>query len=311
MAGNVFYNLFYLIKDNPVAVDEAPELPELNNEPCCSDLSLKVLADTASDDTARNDVSGFLWWFNSAVTGASMELMKWDSTTSAYVSIDDLDNDTYGTFYDFAFFTNDAGENFIGYQMEWKEVLDIFGEGAYYVKLSVTMAYGASATIASPTYCLKTYTKYRANGTVKLEYWLNGQMGEIANDKKYKDLGTLNWYNSYRLKGNFGFPNSEYKEEFIKYDTGEQVWTDSEQEQFYTLSLKLIPNFIHKILRTDFMQADVKMITDYNKFNPDVYLQKQVINAGNYTPTWTKGSLLAPVELKFKNGYNNLKKLRE
>lgn len=309
MSGTVFYNLFYLIKEDPTGEINAPELPENPNDPCCKDESLKVLADVDSEDPLRNDVSGFLWWFNSAVTGATLELWQWNG--SAYAKVDDLNNDDYGTFYDFAFFTNDQNENFIGYQLNWQDVLDAHGEGGYLIKCFATMAYGANAELISYPYCLKTYTPYRADGTVRLEYFLNGQMGDVNNDRKFKDFGTINWYNSFRLPGNFGFPKSEYKNEFLRYDTGEEVWTESSQEQIYSLSLKFISAYLHNILKTDFMQADNRFITDYNKFNPETYNQKCVIPNSNYEPTWNKGNKLAPVTLTFKNGFNNFNKLRE
>jgi hypothetical protein len=309
MAGQRFFKLFYLIPENPVPDTPELDLPTDSLFNCCGDFSFKVLANTASNDEHQNDVTGFLWWFNSVVDVADLTLWKYQN--GAYAQVAAFTDDTYGTNYAYGFYENNQSEKFVGYQLAWKEVLNAFGEGSYKVKCAVELGYGGTSTLESQEYCLKTYTAARANGTVKVEYYLNGIIGDISNDKKKVDLGTLNWYNAMRLRGYFGFPSSTYKNEYIRYQPGNEVWVESDQDQEFEMKILYTFPYVHRVFRTNVMQADQIFITDYNKNNETQYVQKEVIPASEYKPTWYKlKSKLASVELKFKPAYNNNKKLR-
>lgn len=302
---------FYLVPENPIPATTTLDIPASATRDCCGDFSLKVLADTTSGDQFKNDVSGFLWWFNSIVSDAVLKLYKFDDSVNNFVFLIDLDDNTYGTFYDYGFFINDEDEKFIGYQLEWKTVLTTHGPGGYKVVCEPTLGIGGSGTLESPMYCLKQFTPERADKTVKIEYNLNHITGIASDDKKFKDFGELNWYNSLRLSGYFGFPNSKYTKEFIEYNNGQSVEVEDEQEPEYLLKLFPQPQFVHDIMRIDVMQGDTVLITDYNSKNPINYVQKSVIGNSDYAPDWKKlQSKLATVEVKFKQAYNNLKKLR-
>jgi len=307
--GEAIKQVFYMIPKNPLPTTPTIDLPASKLSDCCGDFSLKALADTGSSDQFKNDVSGFIWWFDPVIDTALLELYKFEN--GAWVKKDDLDSATYGTYYTYGFFTNDAGEKFVGYQLEWKEVLDAFDAGSYKVACLVTSAIGGDATLYSYEYCLKQYTPDAANGTILIEYNINHLMGISTNDLVKKDFGTLNWYNSLRVPGYFGFPSSQYEKDYVQYENGQRVWVSDEQEPEYTLKTKPIPAFLHDILRTDVVQADVVLITDYNSKNAASWVQKAVQCTSGYEPDWkVLQSKLSKIELKFRQEYNNLKKLR-
>jgi len=216
-----------------------------------------------------------------------------------------------GHFFAFGFFVNDAGEQFIAYQLEWKKVLTLLGAGTYRVKAAGVVSFGGTNTQFSFEYCLSQYTTERANKTVRIDYFLSGQLG-VADDKKRKDLGDLNFFNQIRLSGFFGFPTSTYEQDFIQLTDGQKLYVEDEQEPEFTL--KLDPNtasFIHELMRTDVMQADRIEITDYNANNPQSFIKKAVKKNSEYAPNWSKlQSKTASVEVKFIQEFNNLKKLR-
>lgn len=309
MAGNNFYNLFYLIPQNPVGTSVILDLPTRKFE-CCGPFALKALADTGSTDEYKNDISGLLWWFNDVINAATLTLQKFNDATGVYDDLIALNNNTYGTFYDYGFFINGASEKFIGYQLEWKNVLTIHGAGGYKVKCAVTYSYGGSALVYSNPYCLKQYTADRANITVRVEYRLNHIMGMASDDKKVKDLGALNWYNSLRLPGYFGYPSQTYTTESIIYNNGQQPDVTDESDEEFKLSLKPVPAFVHNIMKIDVMMADSIMITDYSANNADTWVKKEVRKSSEYSPKWNDlQSGLASVEVKFKPRFNNNKKL--
>lgn len=300
----------YLVSENPIPTVSTLDLPQSNIRDCCSAFTLKVLADTSSTDQFKNDITGHLWWFNSFVSGAVLKLYKFDESVSDYVFLVNLNNNTYGIFYDYAFFINDNDESFIGYQLNWKQVLTTHGAGGYKVICEPTLSIGGSGSLESAPYCLKQYTPELAKGTVKIEYNLNHINGLSSDDTKIADYGELNWYNSLRLSGFFGFPTSTYSTDFIQYSNGQRVWVKDEQEPEYVLKLRPQPSFVHDIMRTDVLQGDAIYITDYNPDNADRYIQKAVIKNGDYAPDWKRmQTKLATVEVKFRQTFNNLKKL--
>ncbi|MES2287780.1 MAG: hypothetical protein V4547_18980 [Bacteroidota bacterium] len=296
------------IPSNPAPTSTVPDVP-LNPLPgCCNDFIIPVLAN-ASGLALENDVTNFIYWFESITTAATLNLHKWNG--SAWTSVDFLSNNDCGTYHAFNFFANDQGQKFIQYTMDWSKVLALYGTGSYKVIVSYVVPVFGTKIFDSYEYCLKTYSAQLAEGTVRLEYWLNGVTGDIEDDTKYKDFGTLNVYNSLRVKGFFGYPKSTYKSENVEYNNGQSLPVEDMQDPVFMLKLYLLPFFLHKIIETDFMMADRLAVTDYNSKNNATYIQKFVRKASGYEPKWyPMQSNLASVELQFKPESNRFRKLR-
>jgi len=293
----------YMIAENPI--DEETTVLDPKKLDCCSDLVWNVLADSTSAELLKNDQNSFLWWFNKyAVSTAVLSLVKSDGTEYVLTS-----NTTYGTPYNYGFYTNGFREKLVGYLIDWRKVLLVLGEDMYKVKCETTTIFGVTNTKYSENYCLKQYTVERANNTVRIEYYLKGIIGQNRFDDKSRDYGTLNWYNQYRFAGYFQYVKSDYKTEYIQYENGQREPVEDEQEPEYLLSIKPIPMFKHDVLRTDILQANDTIITDYNYKNIDNYFQKNVQKSSSYEPKWNAlRTKLAGVELKFKQKNNRLKK---
>lgn len=297
-----------LIPSNPVPKFAEISVPTNPNPGCCNDFVIQVLADDSGIDL-QNDKTGFLYWFEPIVTGATMELKRWDG--SAWSIVDNLTNNDCGTLYPFGFFTNQYNQPFIGYQMDWAAVLSNYGAGSYKVTVTYTMPLFDPQTFDSHEYCLNTYSPAVADGTVRLEYWLNGQTGDIEDDIKVKDFGNLNWYNSLRVRGYFGYPKDSYTSEDVQYVNGQSVFVEDMREPIFNLHLKLLAQFLHEIIRTDFMMADRLAVTDYNSRNSIKYVQKFVRKNSGYEPNYHKMiSDLASVDLEFKQESNRFRKFR-
>lgn len=295
----------FMIAENPI--DEETTVLDPKKIDCCSDLVWNVLADSTSANLIKNDSNSFLWLFNKdAISTAVLTLIKGDGTTYILTN-----NSTYGIPYDYGFYVNGFREKLVGYLIDWRKVLLVLGEDMYKVSCTTTTIFGDTNTKYSENYCLKQYTVERANNTVRIEYYLKGIIGNNRFDDKSRDYGTLNWYNQHRFAGYFQYVKSDYKTDYVQYDNGQREFVEDEQEPEYLLSLKGIPMFKHDVLRTDILQADNTIITDYNYKNIDNYFQKNVQKSSSYEPKWNAlRTKLASVELKFKQKYNQLKKFR-
>lgn len=306
--GEMTYQKASVIVADPVPVMVTVNIPANPFPGCCSDFVLNVLADN-SGNPLQNDKNTIINWFDPVVTGAIFTLKKW--MDGDWTDVATISDSTYGAYNPFGYYINSEGQPFVSLVIEWANVLALNGEGSYKVTTNFTIPIFGDQAIDSYEYCLRTYTPMLADGTVRLEYWLSGVTGDIDDDVKIKDFGKLNIYNSLRLKGFFGYPKSSYKDDDIQYDNGQRLYVESEQEPVYKLKLLLQPFFIHEILRTDFMQADSLAITDYNSKNNAFYVQKFVRKDSGYEPQWHElTSLLASVELQFKQAYNRFRKLR-
>lgn len=303
---------FLFIADNPFPEVIAPDLPDRTHD-CCSYFKLKALASIADADPLKNDRKGFIWWFDPVITTVVMELEKADNS-GTYSTLATLNTGTYGTFYAYGFFTNGFGEKFIGYQLEWRNVLTAHGPGMYRVKVNLTAAIGSPALTGffySYEYCLEHYTGETANGTVRIEYYISGRLGRMDTDKKQKDFGTLDWYDQIRLSGWFGFPKATYETEYTTRTDGSRKYVEDNQEPEYVMTLFNLPAFVHNLMRVDVMMADTVAVTDYNAENAETFVQKYVQKASEYSPNWHElQSKLASVNLKWRQEYNNYRKLR-
>jgi hypothetical protein len=298
---------FKVIRENPI--DETPTVITEKQIDCCSDFVWRVFG-KASDTNNElvNDKNGFIWDFDFDVINPSsvaLELFKNN------VYSEDLDDATFGTYYPYNFFKNNDNRAFVGYQINWGKVLNVKGAGIYKVKLAATTIFGSTITLYSDSFCVKEYNESIADKTVRIEYYINGIIGDKNNDKKSTDYGTLNWYNSHRFDGYFMYEKSRYTTEYVRYENGQDEKVIDEQYQEYTLNLEPIPAFKHSILNTDILQADDVEITDYNSRNFDKYYKKSVQKISEYAPKMLPlKTKLAPVEIKFKPKYNNLKRFR-
>lgn len=307
MDGECIKQDFYFIPEDFVPDPKKVEVPEFKE--CC--FELKVLASLGADDELKDDRTSELLWVNKdLVSGIVMRLQKEDSE-GEFQSVYNLNDNVQGEFFSYRFFENDLGENFIGYQIYWKNVLTNFGIGKYRVKFEITSVFGDNKETYGFEYCLEEYSPITAEGTIRIEFNNSGVFGNI-DDKKKNDFGELFWYNSLRLDGYFGFPKSTYELDYVQYNNGQRLYVKDEQEPEYILFLKPLPAFIHNYIRSTALQADQILITDYNSKNPDSYVQKAVILNGEYSPKWNiMKNRKASVEVSFRQEYNNLKKFRQ
>jgi len=297
--GESIRRVFSLVSENPIPT--TPTLDILSNtlDKCCSDNLIKVYAD-ATTDQFKNDKSTIVKVFSSATTSVTMTLQEY--VNGAWTDLVVLATNSLGTFYPLGFLPNT-----VGYTLDWYEVNDYNGVGAYRIKFEA-LSFAGTYTTYSDQYCLSLYNPISVNGTVKLEWYLNGTFADSTNDARVIDYGTSNLYQQIRLDGIFGKPTSEKAEEFIRYQNGKEVFLKSEQTPEYTLMLKPQTPTILQLLQYQVFQQDSVLVTDYNRNNHYSWIQKDVKVTGGFAPEWDWNSLKASVELKLTNANNNFKR---
>jgi hypothetical protein len=282
--GNVVYDA-----ENPV--------PE-----CCFELT--VLAELVYTSAYFNDKTAFSFDWNNGFSTAVMVLQK--SVNGSWVNKATLTDYALGTYYAFGFYTTIYSEKKIGFLLDWASVLSGFDEGIYRVKCTGTPIIGDPVIVYSPNYSLLKYTTHRADATVRIEWWKNGNAGNQYDDSLKTDFGTLNWYNQIRLyDSKFGNDTSTFERTYIKYQNGKKTWTNDQQIEEYVLKTGRFNNELHRFIKIDILQADEIRVTDYNSENANEHIDRWVIPSSNYEPRWLDGSKFAPVEVKFQQLYQN------
>lgn len=293
------------------SVPVTPPAIAKNNSPFfCNDFILQVLADNTGIP-AQNDISTVLWYFGITTTAATITIYKLVNNSWVSQTVLSTSNVTYGTFNQFGYFVNNENQSFISLQVDWSLMLAAFGIGSYKFTCSYTDSILGNGIIDSFNYVLNTYTALRADGWMRFEYWLSGITENINDNTLIKDYGTLSIYNTIRVRGYFGFPKRPYKTDTIEYDNGQEVWVEDRAEPQFICQIKMTPEFIHEIIRTDFMMADRRAITDYNSRNNHKYISQFVMKDSEYSPDYYPlQSYNSSVELKFKPETNLSRKFR-
>jgi len=302
--GEAATQTFYTLQEN-TPVTPTLVLPNKELFDCCSDFKLLSLTDGIGTDNEKNDFFAFMDICAPTATAAVYKIYK-NNVLLATMS----GGSTYGIDYPFGFQTVN-NQNYVGYKVEWYKVFTLHGAGIYKVELVVTDAILGNGSIFSFEFKVCEYRGYRAEGTIRLQWYQNGTIGSIADDKKTVDYLSLNWVNQIRLPGFFGYPNSDYVKENIQYQNGAREWTFDEMDPIYILKTNRIPIQFHWLFMVSIMQSDRCTITDYNSRNAEKYVNKEIMFQTEYKPDWRPlMSKLAPVELAVKQRFNNYKKHR-
>lgn len=302
--GEAISQNFKTLRDNE-PVTPTILLPNKELWDCCSDFKIKVLADDSGVDQ-QNDFSTFLDLLALTTSTAAYTLYK-DNVLVATLS----GFTNYGVDYPLGFKVTNL-KKYVGYRINWALVLADLGEGVYKVGLTADDPILGGGTVYSFEFKLCAYRVDRADGTIRLQWWQNGTIGSVKNDKESIDYLDLNWVNQIRLPGFFGFPGADYVKETIHYNNGMREWTFDEQEPLYILKTKPIPSYVHNIFRISIMQSDRCTVTDYNSVNAEKYVNKEIMFQTEYKPQWKPLiSKLAMVQLEVLQRSNLYKKHRK
>jgi hypothetical protein len=304
MNGQAIKQDFYVLRP---AVTDKPVVQEAYNPGC--QFYLPALAEYEPTDDHFNDKHSVIWFFDELFSDVKIYLQKLDGD---WEDVAELNNTTYGIFYQFGFFVNKFSESAIGYLIEWTKVLNEEGPGVYRVRVTGTKAIGDFNDQYSFEFDLKTYNHFRADNTVRVEWNRSGCLGNRIADEKVDDYGILDWYNQIRIpKSIFGFDTSELTQEYVRYPNGSNVWLGDTQVEELIWNIYELPQYIHRFIQVDVMQAGKQKFTDYNKLAPVPTVDREVVPTSGYKPEWVVGTVNANVTVTFKPYFENLTHKRE
>jgi len=301
--GTAIKQKFSIIQDDPdlKSLVDVQQVDATNA--CC--FKLPALAQLVPDDDFKNDNHFEIFFWNNAYTSSLMFLQVFEN--GAWSDKVALTDNTLGTFYDYGFYFTMYNENSTAFLIDWSLVLNAYSAGNYRLRCEGTKIDASTVDKYSLDFCLKEYTGDRADETVRISYWYNGNKGDISDDKRRRDYGSLDLFSQIRLPecifGNDISP--EHEKAFTKYETGQMVETTDDQAEEYTLRTGLMTTELHRYLKINILQGGAVSITDYNRRNPTPHSNKFVEWTGPYEPTYTDGVLKSFVEVTFIQSYQN------
>lgn len=303
--GDVQEDIVTLIESNPDQSLLTVPLAATTVEDCC--FFRPIFGDTTDTDPFKNDRSSFIRRYDGLVTGVVLIIQK--CVNGAYADQHTIIDDTYGDFSDFGVFST-TRFNYISIYVDWRLVLDAFGEGIYRIKTveTNTLASLGDQNQFSDDYFLQNFSVDRADGTIRFDTVNSGILGN-KRDQKETFLFPPNFQDGIRLPGRFGDNKSEYEQEFTRYRSGFKQFLQDDQTEKYTMETDRLPENIHNFLKTDIFQASTLTVTDYNKDNANTHINTQILKPDSYEPVWHKTSKLAKVTVEFESAFDNMRKL--
>jgi len=212
----------------------------------------------------QNDKSQFLFRRFISTDTINIELYK-DN-----VKIADLNTNDYGNFYDGFPDGNDEQQLYVGFLLDWGDVLDSFGGGNYRVKAQLNIL-GVVSTFESELFCLMGYSDEAADGTVRVESYQNGNiMSSLF------DFTGLNWYQQVRVRGRFIEEAEEFERIVYKTQNHRQEQIQDKIVEKWRLEADMIPRSISEFLTKNAVLSNNFVINDYNILNEKILREIEV-----------------------------------
>jgi hypothetical protein len=289
---------FDLIQKQTVKLFPAEE--DRDWDVCCHHQS--VLAD-ATGIAHQNDINGFMFQVGTPTDTLEMYLDK------SGVQVAQLNSTTYGTYYALGSITYYTDQALLtGYILEWSKVLAAHGIGDYQVRV-ILNTFGGATTESSNIFNLRTYSTDKANGTIRIESYMDGY---IMKDRiNYKGL---NFPDMLRVRGFFGNPEEKIEttnDVYANYSGNKRVVVQRKVNQYdlYPFETLPIPKCVTDKIRYYHFLGNTVYISDYNIFNYDYTLQKkQIFKDEAFTFKYTKTSRGVIIKGKLTEQVQDLQK---
>src|SRR3990172_7563348 len=262
-------------------------LPEDNLCECCDFNKIFVLlalADLDNDSPLRNDFWSMLYEMPTEDDFVVFTLQK--NNGVGWSDVATL-NSTYGTIYNTGIFPDNP--LFAGFKLEWNAVLDLQGTGNYRIKVVGTGLDG-NTTDYSPVFCLKEYSQFSADTTVRIQWNNNGYISNSDDDFQLVNFGNINWSQMIRLIGGFGYTTDEETVVEVAQYSGDALRVDRIRHlnvPKYTFKSGMYPDWIHSILKNFAFKSNSLNFTTYSRLDKHRYSNKEVVKEPNgYNPNY-------------------------
>ena len=300
--GTAFKEDFIQILNNPDVRSRVTLTQIAQPSSCC--YGVPAFAESVFTSDFNNDKHSKLFFWNNAFSSADVYLQEF--VNGAWVTLTILVDDTYGTYFPFGYNTTIYNEQTVGYLLDWAKVLTLEGEGRFRLMSQGNLFGGGNIQEYSLDFCLSEWAAHKAEGSVRVEWYLNGNIGDEDNDRHKKDYGNTNFYNQIRLPNSiFGLDESEYEVESVKYQNGAITQTKNNQIESLFLSCSPMPNEFISFMRVNAFQSYDLAITDFNSNNPTPYTQKAVGTPSGFEQSRVENVTDMSWKIKFKPAYQN------
>lgn len=250
-SGNAF-------KETYCSVPSISTLPnvEAQNDICICDYVTceyveNVFAETGGEFW-KNDGNDFL--FKRIIAADTIDLYLYKEETK----VADLNDNSYGTFFNGFPSGNDQQQLYVGYFLEWELVFNSFNAGEYTVRGDLSIL-GNDIPFKSRKFKLRGYTDEAAHKTVRIESTQNGNI--IGSQFDYTGL---DWKQSVRIPGTFGNPTPVYEEDRYITETRKIRQIKDTMSREWTLNTFMIPWEIVNTFVYDRLISNEILVTDYN-----------------------------------------------
>lgn len=276
---------------------------------CC--IKNPVFAQTGTGNiynNLNNDSTAYLICAPTYSTGSTNSttmtfvLQKWNG--SAWINTVGLGNNNYGTFYNFYSL---AISTYRGYIIEWRKVLDSFGEGCYRFYVSFGM-YGREGCLTGEPFSLLIYSCQHAHGTVRFDSMIfDGTIASIDIDGFRFDLCGLLWRDQFRVYGFFGDEESDEDKRQLELTDGKILKTHDRLNQKFSFTSSVMPKWFHDRFKCYGTMADELRVTDYNWNNSDYLIKmKLIVREGGVKPDYKRSKRNYFAKYVFMEGYQDV-----
>jgi hypothetical protein len=254
------------------------------------------------------------WWQNDLTSLIAGRIFSTDTITFSIlkngVQIAVLNDNTYGTLYDYGslynpldkdYLTSQAYLNYKGFIVDWKKVKIGFGYGEFQLKTTI-VSLGTNYDKISHIYNVVEYNAERADNTVRIETY---QKGAILNGFDYTGI---NWYQSIRIKGKFGNKKPTITDNNYQNTNREITQIQTKISNTFELETQLLPSNIYNPINYDSLLANDIFITDYNIKNQQLYRREPVYFENFAEVTNHELSIKSNFVYTFKAKFDNIVK---
>lgn len=304
--GDAARNTGYRIADTPV-ITPLPSPASLELEECCYDLTLLVEAgNPAVQDPLKNDKPSYFELYDLSINAASIILAK--CVNGVEVDQVTIADNTYGTFKDFGVETHD-GLNYISIKnVNWTLIFDTFGAGEYQFRVETNSIFSSTTTVPKKdfVYHLKEFTEERANTTVLIRSFNEGNFADYKNNGRTKFTYPDDWVDEKRIDAILWADKDSMEETYIAYNDGSEKPLDRSLSPIYTLETDGLPQNLREYLQFVVRMAYLVEITNHQNNNPTRHTNLPVQATGGFEPVYTKQYSKAKIEaMEFKNAFRD------
>lgn len=257
----------------------------------------EVYAESVVTDTLKNDKT--LITSVDEKVGTSDEVHWWLQLDG--VDIVEITDNTYGIFNNRGFYSSQ--DELSTFESDWQSILSTFGEGEYRFRVTTTGFSGVPEKTEkfSQKYCLSLFQGSKVDGTVLFTWTQNGKI--LNSNIDYTGLN-LTFY--LRLRGMFGFnePTLEIDEIEQSNHSFQQIQDQVINE--YRFDSELLPEWMTIQVLQNMVLSNTLTVTDYNFFNHNTIIEKDVRLSTIETPTYFAFNKCATLVLKFKERKDNI-----